>query len=413
MKKSSPLLIIFFTIIVDMLGVGILIPIYPLLILPGAFKVIPDGWSIDSGFILLGWLNATFPLMQFFFTPFLGQLADRLGRRRVLLGSILGSGIGYAIFAYAIFTKNIPLLFIARAIDGISGGNIAVAQAVIADISEPQDRAKNFALVGVSFGLGFVLGPFIGGVLSDATTVSWFSAAIPFCFASLLCFINASYVFKFLPETLKVRSERKLDITKPLYNIKMAFSTDGLRNIMPATFLFNWGFTFFTTFFALVLVSKYLYSQTQVGNFFAYTGIMIIFGQFLVIRQVAKYLADYQVLRFSFYGVAICLVSYFFVPVSKSYLLYVVPPFLASFNSMCFSFSTSLVTRVTPVHMRGEALGINSSVVALGQAIPAIMSGYVAMINPIVPTVLGGCIVAIAGVIFWYLFNPSRFSQAK
>jgi len=139
---------------------------------------------------MAGWLMSAFPLAQFLCTPILGQLADRYGRKKVLAFSIGGTAISYALFALGIYTKSIPLLFFARILDGISGGNISVAQAVIGDVSNAKNRAKNFGLVGVSIGIGFILGPFIGGKLSDPAVISWFDAATPFWFAAFLSIIN-------------------------------------------------------------------------------------------------------------------------------------------------------------------------------------------------------------------------------
>src|SRR6185369_2029743 len=111
-------------------------------------------------------------------------------RRKLLAISILGTSASYVVFALGIVTKNLPLLFISRAFDGITGGNIAVAQAAVADITKPEHRAKNFGLIGAAFGLGFIIGPYIGGKLSDPSVVSWFSASTPFWFAAALSFFN-------------------------------------------------------------------------------------------------------------------------------------------------------------------------------------------------------------------------------
>jgi len=409
---SKALLTVFLTIFIDMLGVGVLIPIFPLLVLPTSpFRIIPNSWSITEGFILLGWLSAAFPLAQFIFAPILGQLADRFGRKKVLALSIFGTSLSYVLFAIGIITKNIPLMFISRIMDGCTGGNISVAQAVIADISTPENRAKNFGLIGMAFGLGFILGPFIGGKLADPHLVSWFNAATPFYFTAIISFINMFLVFKFLPETLKVRSDRRLNITRPLHNLTLAFSRPGLRNIMPSIFFFNAGFTFFTTFIAVTFAHKYGLSQGQIGNYFAYVGIMIVIAQGLIVRQVAKKYKDYQVLRFSMFGTASCLMIYFFIPALHTSWIYFIPPFLATSNALCMSFIATLVTRVTPLNIRAEGLGISSSVAALSQSIPAILSGYIAILNPTLPIMAGSLVIFLGAILFWLLFKPKDFSH--
>src|SRR6185295_4045435 len=174
-----------------------------------SYYLLPNGWTYQQGLILLGWLFAIFPLMQFLATPILGQLSDRFGRKKVLAFSIFGTAVGYVLFAIAILERNLPLLFFARALDGITGGNLSVAQAVIADVTPPKDRAKRFALIGAAFGAGFVLGPYIGAKLSSPGisffgifhTPHWFNPATPFWFTAILSFINFGLILFLLPET--------------------------------------------------------------------------------------------------------------------------------------------------------------------------------------------------------------------
>src|SRR5882762_1050528 len=141
--KALPTVV--FTIFLDVLGVGILLPIIPQLLANphSPYYLLPAGWTFKGGLILLGWLTAIYPLMQFISTPILGQLSDRYGRKPVLGFSIFGTAVGYVLFAIGIITRNIPLLFFSRALDGITGGNLSVAQAVIADVTPPKDRTKN------------------------------------------------------------------------------------------------------------------------------------------------------------------------------------------------------------------------------------------------------------------------------
>jgi DHA1 family tetracycline resistance protein-like MFS transporter len=404
--------IIFTTILIDMLGVGILIPIFPLLIIPHSiYRIIPASWSSGEGFILLGWLMTCFPLAQFFCAPILGQLADRIGRKKVLTISIFGTSISYVLFAIGIMSKNIPLMFISRILDGASGGNISVAQAVIGDISTPANRAKNFGLIGMAFGLGFILGPFIGGKLSDSSLVSWFNTSTPFWFAAILSLINALLVFIRLPETLTKVNLQSIDFARPLHNMVRAFSIPGLRNIIPATFLFNMGFTFYTTFWAVVLAEQFNFTQGQIGNFFAYIGIMVVLAQGILVRRLSGKVADYKVLYYSLFGTALCLIGYYCIPITHPQLIYCLPPIMATCNSLTMAFSSALITRVSPENIRGEAMGISSSANALAQAIPAILAGYIASHHARLPILVGAITLFVAGILFRYLFNQQVVRQ--
>jgi DHA1 family tetracycline resistance protein-like MFS transporter len=407
--KKRPLLSLFLTIFIDMLGVGVLIPIFPLLVLPhSADSILPTGWTQGQGLILLGWLSAIYPLAQFFAAPILGQFADRFGRKKVLAFSISGTAIGYILFAIGLATRNIPLLFASRLLDGFTGGNISVAQAGIADISTPKNRARNFGFIGIAFGLGFILGPYIGGKLADPSIVSWFNAQTPFYFTALISLINVILVLAFLPETLKIATHARIDISKPFKNIAMAFSKPGIRSVMPTSFLFTAGFTFFTTFFAFVLMQKFGFNQSKTGDYFAYIGLWIAIAQGGLTGLVAKKYKDYTVLRISMFISALSLVGYFVVPASDASWLFFIPPFMAIGNGLTSSFNTALISRISPPELQGKSLGINTSVMALAQAIPAILAGYVATIDSNIPILVGSVTIALAGVAFWVLFKPGR-----
>ncbi len=410
--KSSPLIPLFLTIFIDMLGIGILIPVFPLLVLPNSPDVImPAGWTIQQGFILLGWLSAAYPLAQFFAAPVLGQLADRFGRKKILALSVAGTMVGYILFAFGIALHNIPLLFFSRILDGLTGGNISVAQAAIADVSTPKNRARNFGFIGMAFGLGFILGPYIGGKLADPSVLSWFNAQIPFYFTALLCLLNVFLILIFFPETLKIAKKARIDITKPFHNVVAAFSKPGIRSIMPTSFLFTAGFTFFTTFFAIVLAQKFAFKQGNTGDYFAYVGIWIAIVQGGLTGIIAKKFKDYQVLRFSIFITAFSLLGYYLIPIGEYKWLFLVPPFMALGNGLTMAFNSSLISRISPKEIQGEALGINSSVMALAQAIPAIIAGYVATVNDNLPVFVGSVTIALGGIAFWVFFRPKRYQD--
>ena len=152
--------------------------------------------------ILFGLLIAVFPIAQFFGAPLIGAYSDRVGRKKAMILSLAGTALGYLLMALGIFWKNIPLIFFGRVVVGFAGGNIAVAMSAIADMSDAKTKAGNFALIGMSFGLGFIMGPFIGGKLSDPSLVSWFDFSTPFFFAALLSALNTALVFLIFRETL-------------------------------------------------------------------------------------------------------------------------------------------------------------------------------------------------------------------
>lgn len=416
-QGRNPLLAIFTTVFIDLIGFSILIPVFPLLIdpSPGArFRVTPLSWSPSTGLIMLGWLQAVYPFCIFLAAPILGQLSDRLGRRPVLGMSIAGTAVGYVIFAIGIATKNIPLLFLGRSIDGLTGGNLAVAQAAIGDVSTNETRAKNFGLLGAAFGLGFILGPYVGGRLSAPhvsfyglfKTPGWFGATTPFWFAAGLAALNAILVFAVFPETIKQRSTRKVAIGQSFQNVARGFSSPRLRIPLLSAFFWGAGFTFFTTFFGVFLKNKFGFSPSKTGDYFAIVGLFIAIAQGVVVGLVAKKLVDYKVLRFSMMIQGIVMCTYFVT--NSTGPLYWSIPALALFQGLCQANVGSLISRSAEPGKQGEAMGVYSSVSSMAQVPASVLVGYVAgSISSNTPLVVSSALIFLGGVIFVTLFRPT------
>ena len=418
--RKNPMLAIFTTVFIDLLGFGILIPVFPLLITDGPFRVTPDGWSFTQGMIMLGWLQAIYPFCMFIAAPILGQLSDRHGRRPVLALSIFGTAIGYVLFAIGISTGNLPLLFAARGLDGMTGGNLAVAQAAIGDISTHENRAKNFGYMGAAFGMGFIVGPYLGGKLSSPSvsfyglfdTPHWFGATTPFWFAAVLALLNCTAVLTTFPETIKEKFHGgKIKVGQSLSNVVNGFKSDRLRVILISSFLFSAGFTFFTTFFGVYLRNKFSFSSSKIGDYFAIVGLCIALSQGLVVGRVAKKLVDFKVLKFSMFGTGAMMLVYFLTPTSSSMYLYMVIPFFATFNGLCMANTSSLISRSAEMGKQGEAMGIYASVSSLSQVPAAVLVGYItSSITSSQPLIVASICIGLAGLSFVLLFKPKYVS---
>ena len=204
-KKDHSLLFIFITIFIDITGLGIIIPVIPALI-----TELING-SISEAAKYSGWLMFSYATLQFLFAPFLGGLSDQYGRRPVILLSLFGFGINYIVLALA---PNIIWLFLGRIFQGIMGASLTTASAYIADISTPEKKAQNFGLIGAAFGLGFILGPVIGGYLGQ------FGSRVPFIAAAAFTLLNLIYGYFILPESLDKKIEENL-ISKGLTQLEL------------------------------------------------------------------------------------------------------------------------------------------------------------------------------------------------
>lgn len=405
---KNPLPIIIFTIFLDALGFGILIPIVPLLLADptSSFYLLPKNLSVESGYILLGLITAIFPLMQLFSTSILGQFSDKFGRKIILMNTLFVTAFSYALFAFGISIKNIPLLFVARALAGIASGNISVAQASIADVTKPEDRAKNFGLIGAAFGIGFIIGPFLGGKLSDSQVLSFFNPSVPFLFAAILSLVNSFSVrFNFAETNLFINKEPKIQWGKSLANIMKAFKLENLRFLFLTNFLFFSGFTFFVTFISVLLIKKFSFTQGNIGDFFSFMGLWIAFTQGFITRKVAKYFNEQQVLKFTLIGDGIFIGLMYFAPNSLS--LYLIAPLIAICNGLSFANMVGLISRSAEAKIQGEILGINASIQALAQLIPPILSGFIAAsFSPSAPLIVASVIIIFSGVLFIALYKP-------
>lgn len=408
--RSRPLPVVLLTIFVDMLGYGILIPIVPQLLGDenSIFSVLSPGMTIDQGYILLGFLVGIYPFMQFFATPILGQLSDKFGRKKILAIALTGTCLSYVGFAIGVITRNIPLLFLSRGIDGITGGNISVAQAAIADVSTPLNKARNFGFIGATFGIGLVIGPYLGGKLSDPNLVSWFTPATPFWFAAGLSFVNVMSVLFLFPETLdKMRRVRKIQWLQSVKNIVAAFKLKTLRIPFLASFIFQAGFSFFITFFSVFLIRKFAFTQGNVGDFFAYAGIWIAFGQVFVNSTISKKFKEHSILKFALIGMATC-ITLFFAPKTGWGLLFISPFFAICFGLVQANF-LSLISKSVGPDEQGRTLGVNSSINTLGQSLPPILSGYIAaLLSPNAPLMIAALAIFFAGLVFVLLYKPPR-----
>lgn len=413
LRARRAIFTILFTIFVDMLGIGILVPVIPLLLADprSPYYLLPSGMNVHQGFILLGFLTASYPLMMFLSAPILGQLSDVFGRKRILAFSLFGTFLSYILFAVGILFRSIPLLFFSRMIDGITGGNIAVAQAAAADITAPQNRAKTFGLIGSMFGFGFIVGPYLGGKLSDHTLVSWFSAATPFWFAALLSGLNVLSVLFFFPETLTTGIQKVFRIRwgQSFHNIFQAFTIRGMRGLFAVSFLYTSGFSFMTAFFSVYLIRRFGFTQGNIGDFFAYLGLWIVFTQGVITRAVSTRLRESNVLGITMLGTGIAMLL-FFVPRTARQLL-LVAPILAVNNGLTYANLLSLISRRADASIQGEILGINASLQALGQAVPPILAGFIAAeFTPETPLLVSSVIIACSWMLFVRIFPFSRKS---
>ncbi len=359
---------ILFTVLVDVLGFGIVIPILP-------FYVTSFGASAFTVTLLF----SSFALFAFVSSPFLGALSDKIGRRPVLIASIASTAIGWFVFAAA---DSVVFLFIGRIIDGAAAGNFTVAQSALVDIStDEKDRAANLGLIGASFGIGFMLGPLIGGVLSTV------SHSFPFWVAGGLASVNVLLTSLNVRETNTRRDPSMLLSFNPLAPLARAAMNPQLRPFFLSWVLFGISFMSVQTIFALFVQAAFGFGSFATGLLFSAMGVFTAFNQgFLLKRLWLKYFSE-STLQYVM-TIVLCF-SLFLMTLRILPLFYLAIVLIASAQSNLRVAITSRVAGLAPPHMKGEILGIITSLMAASMVIAPVVAGALFEINAILPFVLG------------------------
>ena len=280
MKSRKPALsFIFITLFLDVLGLGLIIPILPKLI-----ESFSD-YNVSAAATTVGILAGLYALMQFIFAPILGSLSDRYGRRPIILISLFGSACDYLLLAFA---PSLPWFFVGRIINGISGANITAATAYIADISPPEKRAANFGTIGAAFGLGFIAGPALGGVLGD------YDLRLPFLIASALTLANWLYGFFVLPESLAAENRRAFSWSRahPVGSLTALRQYPLVLRLAVAIFLINIAQMMLQSTWALYTGYRYDWSPKSVGLSLAFVGLMAALVQGGLARKLIPKLGE-------------------------------------------------------------------------------------------------------------------------
>lgn len=404
MKNNSrrTLPVVLLAIFLDLVSYSILIPILPeLLANPNSsYYLLPQGISVHYGYIILGFLIAVYPIIQFFSTPVLGELSDVHGRKKILVITLFGTLLSLLFMGYGIVKGSLALLFVSRVVGGLVGGNISVAQAAIADVTSTKERLKYFGLIGAAYGIGLIIGPVMGGLLSDQSLVSWFDAASPFWFAAALSLINIILVMVLMQETKpRFEDEKTISWLASIGHIIRAYGMKQVRFVFLANFLFQAGVTFLATFFSVYLIARFSFDQVAIGYYIGYIGICLVLVQAFVLPFVARRLDTVSMLRVSLLTGSAAIFAYY-IPAAIPGLI-LVGALVALTNGLSMAGLPSLVSYRTSAKVQGEVLGINASVQALAQAVPPILAGFLAAdIAPVAPVYIAGATIGLSWIVF-------------
>lgn len=377
--NKNPLVVIFLTVFLDLVGFGIIIPMSPYL-----------ARNFGATAFEVGLLMAIYSGMQFIFSPVWGRISDRIGRRPVLLVSILGTGVAHFLF---FLSPSLIYLFLARALAGFFSANISTAMAYIADVTSAKDRSKNMGLIGAAFGLGFIFGPALGGVLTH------FGASFPALIASALCVFNFCFAFFVLKESLALENRIERARKSRFKNIFEKMSRPVIGSLMIGQFLVGLAMANMEATLFLFVQDRFSWSMKTASYGFAYVGVCIAITQGYLVRKFLPKLGERVVLILGFilftFGMSLIGVGHWI------YLLAFAMTTLAIGSGLINPALTGALSLLTPATEQGEVIGVNQSLAALARVLGPPLGGYLYMHEMGAPYWAGTTLAATGFVIIW------------
>ena len=396
--RKAALGFIFLTLLIDITGLGIIIPVLPKLI----EELIHGNISTASRYA--GWLTFTYAIMQFLFSPVLGNLSDKFGRRPILLFSLFGFGVDYIFLSFA---PTIGWLFIGRAVAGITGASYTTATAYIADISAPADRAKNFGMVGAAFGLGFIIGPVIGGMLGE------YGSRVPFMVAAALTFLNFLYGYFVLPESLDITNRRPFNWKRanPFGAFKQLKRYPAVAVLAISFFLLYMAGQSVQSVWSFFGIERFKWSERMIGISLGMVGLLVGLVQGVLIRYINPKLGNTKTIYIGFSMYALGLVLFAFATKGWMMFIFLIPYCLGGISGPALQ---SIITGHVPANEQGELQGALTSLISATSIIsPVIMTGLFAHFTakstqiyfPGAPFMLGAILMIAAAIVAYKVLS--------
>lgn len=387
-NKDKRIWIIFLIVFVNLLGFGIILPLLPYY-----------AESFGGGALTIGFLSAAYSLFQLLTAPLLGELSDKIGRRPILIFSLVGTTLSFFLLGIA---NTIVMLFISRIVSGISGGNISAAQAYIADITSEENRTQGMGIMMAAFSLGFILGPALGGILSE------YGYAIPAFVATGVSLVATLLTIFLLPESLRPekRSANSLKNRKKIFSLRDFYDALTHPNVgiaLTVIFMVMFAFSLMQGTFALFSEHTLHLTAKDIGYMFAFLGIIGVVMQLFLLKRITTWLSEKKAIVVAILCMSLSLLL---IALSNSTgMLYLAISLLAFGNSISTPVLTGTISKLTPDNEQGTILGTSQSVASFGRLIgPVIGAGIYSFIGIRAPYFFGAAILVLTtGVALRYL----------
>lgn len=357
-QRRAALLVLFLTVFIDLLGFGIVIPFLPLY-----------AQRMQVGAFGIGLVLAIYSLMQLLCAPVLGRISDHVGRRPIIILGLLGSAASYLIYGFA---SSFAMLLFSRAVHGACAATVSTAQAYVADTTDESNRAHGMGMIGAAFGLGFVLGPALGGLLGHA------SLRTPVFFAAAVTFANLIFAAIRLPESHPPDPRARLDFARladPIIGLPRQLLRHHLTEFFTIAFLATFAMAAFEATFAIMVFVRFGYGPSGVGGLLAYAGLLQALVQGYLLGKFVKRIGELTLIRGGMIALALGLAP--MASVSSHAILFVLLAMVAIGYGFASPSVASLISKRTERRLHGEVLGINQSALSLARIFGPIAAGFV------------------------------------
>jgi len=401
-EKKVTLLYLMLVILIDFMGMAMVVVIFPKLLLHST-TLLSSLWVYEDRIKIMGVLLAIYPLGQIIGASIFGKLSDNWGRKELLLITIMGTSFSFMLSAFSIEISSLTLLLVSRLVTGLFAGNVAIAQASLLDISTPETRAQNISYSQIAMGSAYIVGPVLGG---------WLTQAFPFCtlstpfwiFSLALGALLVVTIFLY-KETLSEAKSTSIDPFEFAQQIVGGFANKKLRNVFIVWLLFVSGWWLFESFMPAFLSIKFGYDTVQIGNLLAFNGALYASFQFIVVQRIAKYMNPTLMVIYSSIFAALSIMALSFV-VAPWQLYLAMSVFVMAMGFSIPGIVTFISNNVDDAS-QGQVMGIVNSIQAVSTVLVMLLGGYLNSININISVIGGGLLVLIS----WLMFTVTNFNR--
>lgn len=397
-KRAFIALVVTYTL--DMLGFSIAFPVLaPLLLNTNLHFFSPDTTEIVRTTVL-GLLFAIFGLAQFICSPLIGVAADHYGRRNIFLVTIVNSAVGYLLLTIGVYMESLALLFLGRIWTGCSSGNVGLSQSAAADITHEDQRGKAFGILLGIGAWGWIIGPWLGGKLSNPL---WVNGSGAFLFSFVISVLNYILVWLYLKETWERPHGHEMGLSKTFKDMWQVFENKRLRGSLIIYFIFTTGWGFYLIFCPTYFVQRFSLTANVIGDLFVYMAfVWFIIATFVNKELLRKFsLSELAIVGtiLSFIGIAV-----FLMPDSL-WPYWLIIPLVITGGAMAWTNVGTMVSNLAPAHLQGRALGVSASLWSLGQIISSLVAGPLAGINIYLPLSVGSLLSLVSFILLIVFFG--------